>query len=118
MDAAIARFMLDLNGQKLEYAHGPQQLTAFQWPYAGGEPTARIDYAPATADNRSGFGVSGPWTLFRLIDKGKLEAIESDRFNLIFNLEGKKVILELDASSVVNPFKLAALQEFRCFDEL
>ncbi|KVA46771.1 hypothetical protein WI58_15090 [Burkholderia cepacia] len=113
MDVAISRFILKSNDQTLEYAHDPPRAVAFQWPRSDGAQFARIEYEPGGADGRGGFGTSGPWAIFRLLDKGKLTSIQSDRFDLTFDLNEQKVALILDAGSVVNPFSLSALTKIR-----
>jgi len=118
MDAALTRFSLNLDGQTLDYAHGPSRPVTFQWPRAEGGYMARVDYEPSGADGRSGFSTSGPWALFRLLDKGRLTTVRSDLFNLTFNLDGRDVTFEMNASSVLNPFALTALRQFRCLDRL
>ncbi|WP_183085157.1 type VI secretion system membrane subunit TssM [Trinickia fusca] len=118
MDAAITRFTLKLNDQTLQYAHDPQRAVSFQWPRTDGAQIARVEYEPGSSDGRGGFSTSGPWALFHMLDKGKLAAIQSDRFDLTFELDRKKVVLELDASSVVNPFALSALTQICCPDQL
>jgi type VI secretion system protein ImpL len=114
MDAGLTRFVLASGGQVLDYAHDPPRATTFDWPDRAGERAARVDYAPASADGRHGFEAQGAWSLLRLLDEGRLDARSADRFKLTFLLDGKKVALDLAASSVVNPFSLPALRSFRC----
>jgi type VI secretion system protein ImpL len=118
LDDYFDRFALTLGKQTLQYAHGPARAMAFQWPSMGAAPVARIDYEPAGPDGRSGMLLNGPWALFRLMDMGTLRQLRPDRFILTLELSGKPVSLEVDASSVVNPFALAALHRFRCVDTL
>jgi type VI secretion system protein ImpL len=118
LDDYFDRFTLTLGNQTLQYAHGPARAMAFQWPSAGKAPAARIDYEPAGPDGRSGMLLNGPWALFRLMDMGTLRQIRPDRFILTLELSGKPVSLEVDASSVINPFALAALHRFRCVNTL
>jgi type VI secretion system protein ImpL len=118
LDDYFDRFTLTLGNQTLQYAHGPARGMAFQWPSAGKAPAARIDYEPAGPDGRSGMLLNGPWALFRLMDMGTLRQIRPDRFILTLELSGKPVSLEVDASSVINPFALAALHRFRCVNTL
>jgi type VI secretion system protein ImpL len=115
MDAAVTQFTLDLDGQTLTYGHGPTRSTAFQWPSGKVSSTVRVDFAPPGAAGTSGYSTDGPWAWFRMIDKGVLEpTAQRDRYNLTLDLDGRKVTLELRASSVVNPFNLDALSQFRC----
>lgn len=118
LDDYFDRFALTLGNQTLQYAHGPARAMAFQWPSMGAAPVARIDYEPAGPDGRSGMLLNGPWALFRLMDIGTLQQVRPDRFILKLQLSGKPVSLEVDASSVINPFALAALHRFRCVGTL
>lgn len=114
MDAALTRFVLTAGGQTLDYAHDPARATPFDWPDRTGDAVARIDYSPASADGRHGFEAHGAWSLFRLLDDGRLSALAADRFVLTYSLGGQSVALDLAASSVANPFSLPALHAFRC----
>lgn len=114
MDAALTRFVLTAGGQTLDYAHDPARATTFDWPDRTGDAVARIDYSPASADGRHGFEAHGAWSLFRLLDDGRLSALAADRFVLTYSLGGQSVALDLAASSVANPFSLPALHAFRC----
>jgi len=98
----------------LDYAHDPPRATRFQWPDRAGTAAARIEFAPASADGRHGFEMQGAWALFRLMDLGRIETRAADRFVLTFALDGRDVVLDLAASSVVNPFAAPALHAFRC----
>lgn len=114
MDAALTRFVLTAGGQTLDYAHDPARATTFDWPDRTGDAVARIDFAPASADGRHGFEAHGAWSLLRLLDQGRLDALAADRFVLTYSLDGRDVALDLAASSVANPFALPALHAFRC----
>ncbi|EDT41154.1 protein of unknown function DUF1215 [Burkholderia ambifaria MEX-5] len=118
MDAAITRFTLKSNDQMLEYAHDPPRAVAFRWPGSDGAQSARIEYETGGADGRGGFSTNGPWAIFRLLDKGKLTSIRSDRLDLTFDLNEKKVTLVLDANSVINPFSSLALTQIRLPNQL
>ena len=117
MDAGLTRFVLTADGTTLDYAHDPVRATTFDWPDRTGEHAARIDVAPASADGRHGFEARGAWSLLRLLDRGRLDAQAADRFVLTFSLDGRNVALDLMASSVANPFALAALHAFSCPSE-
>jgi type VI secretion system protein ImpL len=118
MDPALTRFVLTLGGKTLDYQHDPRRAVSFDWPDKAGPQPARIDFAPAQADGRSAIEAQGPWRLFRLFDQGKLTRKRADSFDLSFDFGGKNVSLDLDASSVVNPFECDALGKFRFVDTL
>ena len=58
----------------------------------------------------------GPWALFRLIDKGVLEAGSGgDKLRVAFAAPAGKVTLEVRAgSSAFNPFRLREIESFGC----
>ncbi|WP_206952691.1 type VI secretion system membrane subunit TssM [Trinickia acidisoli] len=114
MDAGLTRFALSYGGQSLDYTHGPPQAATFDWPDRTGPQVASIDYAPVRTDGRHGVETHGAWSLFRLLDRGQLDARAADRFELTFALDGRGVTLDLLASSVTNPFALPAVRAFRC----
>ncbi|WP_341675246.1 type VI secretion system membrane subunit TssM [Niveibacterium sp. SC-1] len=115
MDPALTQFTLDVDGQLVKYAHGPQVLQTIQWPGAKGGLTARVQVAPPGPAGTSGQSTEGPWALFRLFDKAKVEAMGApEKFHVTFDNEGRQTSFEVTASSVQNPFRLRELAEFRC----
>ena len=57
----------------------------------------------------------GPWALFRLFDRFDVQpSSQPEKFSVLLNLEGKRVRLEVIANSVVNPFRMREIQQFRC----
>lgn len=113
-DAALPSFALTFGEQTLNLTNDTGAAKAFQWPDGSAAPVARIDYAVAGADGPQHMEDHGVWSLFRLLDRGTLDALGPDRFTLTFALDGHRVALDLAASSVVNPFALSALRSFRC----
>lgn len=60
-----------------------------------------------------------PWAWFRMMDKGTMEPSgQGERFLLNFVVDGRKVVYELTASSVINPFQRDALEQFQCPERL
>ena len=58
---------------------------------------------------------SGPWALFRMIDRLQLEPSPApERFRATFNVAGRKTVFDVTTSSVRSPFKLRELEEFTC----
>jgi type VI secretion system protein ImpL len=121
LDTGITRFRLRLNGQTLDYEHGPERPVNFQWPSSDGPQVVRVTYEIAGSDEPRAYTIEGSWALFRLLDRVDVSRMQADRFNVRFDLDGKdgsEATVQLDASSVVNPFGLAALRQFRCLDHL
>lgn len=114
MDATITQFILDVDGQLVRYAHGPQIPATVQWPGPRGSSQVRITLAPVT-NTDSGAVAEGPWALFRLFDRMSIAGAGApERFNVTFNVGGRKALFNVTASSVQNPFRLRELNEFAC----
>lgn len=106
MDTAITQFNLDLDGQRLNYDHGPARPTALQWPSASGLGGVRLSIEPPPPSGRSGVTLEGPWALFRLLEQSDLSNAGSpDRFTLRLRVEGASIAYELRANSAFNPFR-------------
>jgi type VI secretion system protein ImpL len=115
MDAAITQFILDVDGQLVKYAHGPQVPQSVQWPGPRGSTQVRVQIQPPGPSGLSGITTEGPWALFRMFDKVQLvQTSAPERFRAIFTVDGRKAEFEVTASSVQNPFRLRELEQFQC----
>jgi type VI secretion system protein ImpL len=115
MDASITQFLLDVDGQPIRYAHGPQVPTVVQWPGTKGTNQVRLQISPQPPTGSSGFVNDGPWALFRMLDRAEIDQSEQpERFRVTFSVEGRKATFDVLASSVQNPFRLQELTEFHC----
>ncbi|WLI89447.1 type VI secretion system membrane subunit TssM [Massilia sp. R2A-15] len=102
--------VFDYDGEQTKLAPG-QGAIRLKWPAQ--RPAAQAKLSPA------GGGAQvvgeGNWALFRLFDKAQLEpGATPERLRLNYQVDGKKLVLELRASSVLNPFRLGALESFQC----
>ncbi|VXB13881.1 putative lipoprotein [Burkholderia sp. 8Y] len=117
LDASVAHVNVDIDGQQFAVSPDGAQSALLQWPGSKSTGRASAQFDPATSD--AAFQASGPWALLHLIDAGKLDATrEPDRYTLTLQSAGRRAVLELDANSVVNPFRRAPLEQFRCPDLL
>lgn len=111
LDAGAARFTLTVQGQTLEYRHGPLQSQAFVWPGATTDASFNFEAAGAAA---AGPGVQGPWAWFRLLDGAQVERVSDTRYRITFTAGGHSMRLVLEAASSRNPFGQNPLAGFRC----
>src|SRR5690606_29986341 len=102
---------LDFDGQLFQYAHGPQIPRAVSWPGPLGTNQIRVELSGAEI-NRKSMVVNGPWALMRLFDLGERRRLQPEKFVTTLFIHGHKVVLEVTASSVNNPFYLAELSNF------
>jgi type VI secretion system protein ImpL len=115
MDPGLTQFILDVDGQQIKYAHGPQIATPIQWPGPRGSSQVRVQISPPSATGNSGMTTEGPWALFRMFDRVRIEPGNSpERFRANFDVDGRKAVFEVTTSSVRNPFILRELTEFSC----
>jgi type VI secretion system protein ImpL len=116
LDAAITKLTFELDGQVLPIAANGNSMS-FQLPSGKGNGQVKLDGLPASA--HSSIRTDGPWAFFRMLDKASVEpTAQGERYKITFDLDGRKAGLELTASSVVNPFRRATLEQFRCMDRL
>lgn len=119
MGSEISQLNLDIDGQKMSYAHGPIRSTSMRWPGPNNTGYVGLQISPAISGGSSGYTFEGPWALFRLFDQAKLHQLgSSEKFVLTFELYGREIKLELRANSAVNPFSLKELQNFVCMPSL
>lgn len=115
MDASITQFILDVDGQIVRYAHGPQVATPVQWPGPRGSGQVRVQISPPSASGASGLAFEGPWALFRMLDRTQVDSTpQPEKFNVTFTVEGRRATFEVTTSSVQNPFRLSDLEQFQC----
>ncbi len=114
MDASVAQMVLDIDGEVLRYQHGPQIPKSVTWPGTRGTNQVRLQLTTASGENL-GLMTEGPWALHRLFDRAQLAPGSTpERFIASFAVEGRRLRVEVTASSVQNPFRLRAMDEFNC----
>jgi type VI secretion system protein ImpL len=89
----------------------PGTVVRLQWPAATPGAGAKLAIAGAPA-----IAADGPWALFRLFDKGTAQAgAQPGLVRLAFAPDaGHRATLELQPTSVNNPFQSRDLYEFQC----
>ena len=63
LDAALSQVLLDVDGQVLRYAHGPQVAMGVQWPGPRGGRQVSLEAQPQSEG--SGIRATGAWALLR-----------------------------------------------------
>jgi type VI secretion system protein ImpL len=112
LDAAATRFTLELDGQTLDYRHGPVRSTPMRWP--GPAPGA----AAASFEDRSGsrpnMTFQGPWSWFRLLDAATIKAETDVRYEVALQSGGHQGTVIVEATSIRNPYQKSVVHQFRC----
>jgi type VI secretion system protein ImpL len=112
LDVGTTRFTLEVDGQSLDYRHGPVRSIPAKWP--GPSPGA----ASVIFEDSSGAGPNlnfvGPWAWFRLLDAAQIRPESDVRLTAVFRLAGHSGAVIVEAPSIRNPYQKAALRQFRC----
>jgi type VI secretion system protein ImpL len=110
--------VLEIGDQQIVYQHGPRRSERVQWPPAQGTG-ARVAFTPAEQIGQTiTLAKSGPWALFHLLDEARVQRGGVDRFQVSFHVRGYRADFSIRAESVINPFVLPELEQFRCLGQL
>lgn len=110
-DPALTKVTLEIDGQPVVYDAGSTaDFTSINLPSGKAGGLVRLDATPALANPLHS---DGPWGWLRMMDKAALSP-QGDLLRLTFEVEGHRVEYQLRASSVINPFRRDALEQFRC----
>ncbi|MFD1561010.1 type VI secretion system membrane subunit TssM [Paraburkholderia silviterrae] len=129
MDPDISEWTLDVDGQQVRYAHGPQAPVTVQWPGPRGMNQVRLQIVEQNGAT-DGFVTEGPWALMRLFDRAASGRAASGRAasgraasgsgpapeQMVagFNVDHHALAMQVSADSVRNPLRLAQLESFSC----
>ena len=118
LDDNVKRFLLDMNGQKLTYQHGPVRATKVEWPGPEDSNRVRLNFERIGVGNFS-ITKEGPWAWFKLLDESIEDSQRSaDQIQITFSTASLKAKYQIQASSVTNPFTNHELAKFRCPETL
>ena len=75
----------------------------------------RLVFDPPPAGRAGVVQETGPWSMFRLFARGRLQqAASPSRYNLTFQVGERQAVFEIRTNAAANPFAPALLQDFRC----
>jgi type VI secretion system protein ImpL len=98
--------------QKAELTASPLPRSV-TWP--GDGTGARFGFGPSLEGVENAIARDSPWGWFRLLDSVHITPTNTpDRARMFFSVGGRHAVFDIQTSSVLNPFQLAALQEFTC----
>jgi type VI secretion system protein ImpL len=118
MDPNSTHFMLNIDGQRINYSHGPLVSQSLKWPSSSTFSQVQIQFSPETSSGSSRTE-NGAWAWFRMLDKSNPQASGGpEQFKLTFTLADRWITYELRARSAYNPFNLSQLRSFNCVSNL
>ncbi len=111
MNPRATRFVLQVDGTKMDYERGPNRNWPLRWP--GG-----LAAAVATFEDRGGprevMSIQGPWAWFRMVDGAGIQRLSDTGVVLEFQGSGHLVRVAVEADSVRNPVGTREWQQFTC----
>jgi type VI secretion system protein ImpL len=112
LDSAVPRLAIDIDGQSVEYRHGPLRSQSLAWPGPSpGQATVLFEESGGAGPNRS---YQGPWALFHLLDDATIQPQSDVRYLVTLTAGARTARVTLEATSVRNPFARNELRSFRC----
>jgi type VI secretion system protein ImpL len=112
LDSAVPRLAIDIDGQSVEYRHGPLRSQSLAWPGPSpGQATVLFEESGGAGPNRS---YQGPWALFHLLDDASIQTQSDVRYLVTLTAGTRTARITLEATSVRNPFARNELRSFRC----
>ena len=115
LDPLLAKVGVEIGGQSLAFAPGAAEPAQVTWPGPGGKTLVRVTLTPTAGGAATTIERDGPWALLRLLDAAKVTPSgQPDKLRAAFAGAGGTATFDLNASSVRNPFTMAALRSFRC----
>ncbi len=112
LDATATRFLLEIDGQSVNYRHEAAREWPTIWP--GPKPGAAVATFEVRAGGRPNLPFDGPWAWFRLVDAGKLQRETDLRYTLALQAGGQQARVRIEATTVLNPFADRDWRQFRC----
>src|SRR6056297_368814 len=115
LSANKRRSVVNVDGQLVEFSHGPRQSIPLVWPNTLRDSVeSRITLVPVQV-NRSprSLSESGPWALFRLLDKADITGVSSSAVDVRFRVDDGEMRYRLHAASNTNPFTQELLAGYR-----
>lgn len=114
LDPSITELLIDMDGQSQRYAHGPVQALQVQWPGPRGGTMAELSAQPRIKADTSSIPARGPWSLLRLMERGRVvSGASAGRVAVEFLFDNRRVVLEV-GSSGANPLSSNLLKTFSC----
>ena len=113
LDRDASRFVLDLDGQRIDDRHGAPVRRPLIWPGTV-SGSAVVTFESRFYDDPRRFG--GPWAWFRLIDattEGAPDAQQAIRLRVTSRYHSVRLTLE-SARGGVNPFAYTGWRQFSC----
>jgi len=110
-------FMLEVGDTRLTYSHGPKFSKQLKWTADDEQSRVRIIFEDLN-EQQSVQTFEGPWAWFKLLEQSSVsQTSQSSAYLITFNMPNApqhKIVYQIKAKSISNPFKNNLLSAFRC----
>jgi type VI secretion system protein ImpL len=111
IDAATTRFVLEVDGQRVDYQREAPTRKRLKWP---GEKSGRVAFAFEAQFRQDEQTVGGPWAWFRLLENGGAPDAQQ-RIPLTVRQGQHRASMTIEAERATNnPFVTRAWKHFSC----
>ncbi|WP_018693239.1 type VI secretion system membrane subunit TssM [Algicola sagamiensis] len=119
LDSHVSHFLLEVDGQSINYRHGPQRVINFVWPGDSADNETRIVFTPPGGERSINTTLKGEWSFFRMLDEIQTRRPSTKRdHELHISLNGNHAQLKMIPSSSIHPFWSANIEKFKCPNKL
>jgi type VI secretion system protein ImpL len=108
LEPGVAEFLLDVDGQALRFRRDSKAPQTLLWP-GPGAGRVQLQMSGGTP-----YAFEGPWSLLRVFDRVRIEPGSGGRFQLVFDVEGRKARFEARSTHALNPAQREELEQFKC----
>ena len=107
---------LEIDGQAMRFGRERKNALTVQWPGPpGAARRVHLQMTPTHGGNASDFVFDGPWALFRLFDRVRIEpGAAPNRAQVVFDVEGRTARFEVRSATPLNPLMRQELERFQC----
>ncbi|WP_299008001.1 type VI secretion system membrane subunit TssM [uncultured Shewanella sp.] len=108
------RSVINIDGQYVEYSHGPQRSVELVWPNTLRKSAeSKLTLVPSAANQSPrSLAYDGPWAFFRLLDTARMTGSSSTSIDYQFSIDQGDVTYRLHTRDTANPFTSRLLSDY------
>jgi type VI secretion system protein ImpL len=115
LSANQRRSVINVDGQYIEYSHGPRHPVELIWPNTLRDTSiSKLSLVPILANlSPRAITIQGPWAFFRLLERGQVVSASETSVDYRFSINGGNVVYRLNTEEDANPFTSSLFKNFK-----
>ncbi len=113
LSANQRRSVIDIDGQRVSYSHGPTHTRQLIWPNTLRQGAESKVTLISTRGRSKMLRYQGPWSWFRLLDRAHINGADDNMLDIIFQLGDGKMRYRVHAEKSNNPLLRQLFKGFR-----